>query len=108
MQQHIPAWKRVGLKLKYAKDPYDSSTQQYQGAESEITGGSNENHEVNGTANLDHARPPKKRKLSPDSTARSRPEGAKSSEGQSLRTDPGKQTVDAARGGESSSEEASR
>jgi hypothetical protein len=66
MQQHIPAWKRIGLKLKYAKDP---SHQDYHSPESEITGTSNGNHEIPETANLDHARPLKKRRLSPSSTA---------------------------------------
>jgi hypothetical protein len=108
MQQHIPAWKRIGLKLKYAKDPYNPSTQQYHGAESEITGGSNENHEVNETTNLGDARPPKKRRLSPDSTARPRPDFAKSSEGRSLGTDPGNTTVGAGRGDNSSAEESNR
>ncbi len=65
MQQHVPAWKRIGLKLKYAKD---SSHQDNQSPESEITVASNGNHKINETGNLGDVRPPKKRRLSPNST----------------------------------------
>jgi hypothetical protein len=68
MQEHIPAWKRIGLKLKYAKD---SSHQDNLSPESEITRASNgKPYEITETTNLGHASPPKKRKLSPGSTAR--------------------------------------
>jgi hypothetical protein len=109
MQQHIPAWRRIGLKLKYAKDPWDdASTQQYQDADSEITGVSNGDHEADETTNLDRVRPPKKRKLSSDSTARPRPDFAKPSDGRSLRTDPRNAKVGAARGDGSNAKESSR
>ena len=108
MQQHIPAWKRIGLKLKYAKDSWDASTQEYQDAESEITGASNGDHEADETTNLDQVRPPKKRKLSPDSTTRPRPNFAKPSDGRSLRTDPRNTELGAARSDESNAKEANR
>jgi hypothetical protein len=68
MQEHIPAWKRIGLKLKYSKD---SSHQDNLSPESEITRASNgKSYEITELTSLDRARPPKKRKLSSDSTAR--------------------------------------
>lgn len=85
MQQSLPAWKRIGLKLKYAKDP---SHRPYQSLESEINGSSNGNHELNETTNSDDAKPPpKKRRLSLDTPGPRRTEVASIPEGQSLRTD---------------------
>ena len=69
MQQHIPAWKRIGLKLKYAKDSIDPP---HQNAEAEINRTSDGNHELSETTTLDYARPPKKRKLSPEAAGRQR------------------------------------
>lgn len=78
MQQHIPAWKRLGLKLKYARD---SSHAPYQNAESEISRASNDNHELNATTTSnglsDLTPPPKKRKLSPDPAASQRTDGSR-------------------------------
>ncbi len=108
MQQNIPAWKRIGLKLKYAKDPYDPPTQQYQVADSEIAGASNENHEVDETSNLDHARPLKKRKLSQDANAQLQPDFAKRSQGRSVRADPENTTVSTARSDTSSPEQSTQ
>jgi hypothetical protein len=84
MQQHIPAWKRIGLKLKYAKDSIDPP---YQNADAEINRTSNGNHELSETTNLYPARPPKKRKLSPDAGARQRAEVARTFQSRSSKSD---------------------
>lgn len=64
MQQHVPAWKRIGLKLKYAKD---SSPRHHKLTEDKITAASNEDHKATETTNGNEIRPSKKRKLSPAS-----------------------------------------
>lgn len=84
MQQHIPAWKRIGLKLKYAKDSPDPP---YQNAEAEINRTSNGDHELSETANLDDVRPPKKRKLSADVATGHRTEVARTVQTQPSTTD---------------------
>lgn len=50
-QRHVPAWKRIGLKLKYAKDS------------AEIHSLEPHTPENSGIATGDHVRPPKKRKI---------------------------------------------
>ena len=60
-QQHVPAWKRIGLKLKYAKDFAEDSTQPVRIADNARVSTGDQNSPE---ASFGNARPSKKRKRS--------------------------------------------
>lgn len=73
-QPHVPAWKRIGLKLKYAKDySGDQSPQQdrVETIQPEITGAWNEDQEK-AQRPAEDVRPAKKRRTSPERQPRTR------------------------------------
>lgn len=79
MSQHVPAWKKVGLKLKYAKDTADDATGQQQPSSDQVsTIGASENagkrsRDEDGEAQDGHV---KKRRT--DSKAKASPQHASS------------------------------
>ena len=62
-QTRVPAWKRLGLRLKYAKETADESITSPQNGSATISDSNGQAQHMNGST--ENLRPPKKRKLSP-------------------------------------------
>jgi len=79
INQHVPAWKRLGLKLKYAKDTAEPTSQRVNNVE--ITASKRSTSKGDGGGQV--SKPAKKRKTSTESSREDEPEVRKATKSSS-------------------------